>query len=91
MAVERRPVERVPSHPGELLGDFLRDRGITQQGLADAVGANRVTLSRLVTARHALTARMALKIEAAIGAPALPLLCMQAMRDLWLARMRAPA
>ena len=78
-----------PPHPGEVLQDTVLEEGrITVSEFAKKLGVSRVTLSRVVNARAAVSADMALRLAAALGGSAESWLQMQAAYDLWQAAKR---
>ena len=73
-----------PPHPGEVLQDTVLAEGrISVSAFAKKLGVSRVTLSRVVNARAAVSADMALRLAAALGGSAESWLHMQAGYDLW--------
>lgn len=73
-----------PPHPGEVLQDTVLANGrISVTELAGRLGVSRVALSRVVNARAAVSADMALRLAAALGGSAESWLQMQAAYDLW--------
>ena len=82
-----------PPHPGEILRDtILRpDGGMTVTAFAKRLGVSRVALSRVVNARAAVSAELAIRLAAALGGSAESWLTMQAAYDLWqAAKKRRP-
>lgn len=75
-------------HPGLVLkNSVLPSREMTAVALAEAIGAARPGLSKMLNGRRDLTAEMALKIGAALDYPADALMMMMTNHDL--ARARA--
>ncbi|HXF65640.1 MAG TPA: HigA family addiction module antitoxin [Burkholderiales bacterium] len=73
-----------PPHPGEVLQDTVLAEGrISVSEFARKLGVSRVALSRVVNARAAVSADMALRLAAALGGSAESWLTMQAAYDLW--------
>lgn len=73
-----------PPHPGEVLQDTVLAEGrISVSEFARKLGVSRVALSRVVNARAAVSADMALRLAAALGGSAESWLQMQAAYDLW--------
>jgi len=73
-----------PSHPGEVLQDtVLADGRLSVSEFARKLGVSRVALSRVVNARAAVSADMALRLAAALGGSAGSWLSMQAAYDRW--------
>lgn len=63
-----RTMKRKPSSPGEILKEeFLVPIGLTQKQFADHIGCDVKVINRLVNARCAVTATMALKLGAALN------------------------
>jgi len=54
-----------PPHPGEVLREFLGN--ITVTDAAAKLGVNRVTLSRVLAGRAAISADMAYRLSSAFG------------------------
>ena len=71
-----------PPHPGEVLQDTVL-REISVSEFARRLKVSRVALSRVVNARAAVSADMALRLAAALGGSAESWLRMQAAYDLW--------
>jgi addiction module HigA family antidote len=79
----RLPKHRAPTHPGEMILDFLEDLGKTQTEFADAIGVSRVRLNELIRGRRAMTPSTALRLERTLGKPAYWWLGLQQDYDLW--------
>ena len=78
-----------PPHPGEILReDVLPELNISVTEAAAALNVARVTLSRVLNGRAAISADMALRLGAWLGNGAEVWLRMQAAYDLWQARQR---
>ena len=86
-----------PPHPGGILKDALPEIGITVTDAAKQIGVDRVTLSRVINERAAISAEMALKLEdwyttmGYKGGRARHWLSMQVKYDLWQARQNRAA
>ena len=73
-----------PPHPGEILKeDVLPELGLSVTEAAAALGVARVTLSRVVNGRAAISADMALRLGDWLGNGADTWLRMQVAFDLW--------
>jgi len=73
-----------PPHPGEVLKDTVIGSGnVSVSEFARVLGISRVALSRVINARAAVSADMALRLAAALGGSAESWLQMQAAYDLW--------
>ena len=78
-----------PAHPGEVLADtVLREGGLSVSEFARKLGVSRVALSRVINGRAAISADMALRLQAALGGSAESWLHMQASYDLWKASQK---
>jgi addiction module HigA family antidote len=79
-----------PAHPGDVLADTVlrKNGGITVTEFAKRLGVSRVALSRVVNARAAVSAELAIRLAAALGGSAESWLNMQAAYDLWRAKKR---
>ena len=76
-----------PPHPGEILRDtVLRELTVTE--FAQRLGVSRVSLSRVVNGRAAVSAELAIRLAAALGGSPESWLRMQAAYDLWHALKR---
>ena len=79
----RLPKNRAPTHPGEMILEFLDELGKTQSEFADAIGISRVRLNELINGRRAMTPDTALRLEQTLGKPAYWWLSLQQDFDLW--------
>jgi addiction module HigA family antidote len=79
-----------PPHPGAILKeDVLPELGLSVTEAARQLGVSRVALSRVLHGKAAISADMALRLEAWIDGPtAETWVRMQADYDLWQARQR---
>jgi antitoxin HigA-1 len=76
-----------PPHPGEVLQDtVLRTMTVTE--LAKSLEVSRVTLSRVVDGRAAVSAELAIRLAAALGGSAESWMRMQVSYDLWHAQKK---
>jgi addiction module HigA family antidote len=72
-----------PVHPGEVLReDVLSELGLSVTDAAARLGVSRVTLSRVLNGRAAISPALALRLEAAQVGTARLWLTMQAAHDL---------
>lgn len=73
-----------PAHPGEILKeDVLPELGLSVTEAAAALGVSRVTLSRVLNGRAAISADMAIRLGQWLGNDAEVWLRMQVAHDLW--------
>ena len=79
-----------PPHPGSILKeDVLPELGIGVTEAAAQLGVSRVALSRVINGRAAISADMAIRLEAWMQGPtAETWVRMQAEYDLWQARQK---
>jgi addiction module HigA family antidote len=75
-----------PPHPGELIGDTLKELNISVTEAARGLGITRQQLHNVIAGRSGITPEMAVKLEKAIGSTADTWLRMQMHYDL--ARVR---
>lgn len=82
-----------PAHPGEILKEMvLGDADMTITAAAEKLGVSRKTLSSIINEHAAVTADMALRLEALFTKPtAEHWLRMQSAYDLFQARQRQAA
>jgi addiction module HigA family antidote len=79
----RLPTNRPPTHPGEMLKEFLVELKLTQAQFAQAIGVSRVRLNELINGKRSLTSSTALRLERTLGKPAYWWLGLQQDYDLW--------
>ena len=72
-----------PTHPGELLGEELEARGLTQKKFADTLGVSYSILNEIIKGKRSITTELAFKIEAAIGIKAYIWVEMQTQYNYW--------
>jgi len=79
-----------PPHPGLVLREYLGDMAVSTA--AAHLRVTRVTLSRVLNGKAGISAKMALRLGAALGTSPDLWINMQAQYDLWRARRgRQPA
>ena len=87
----RLPVNRAPTHPGEmLLEEFVRPLGLKQTELAKRLGISFPRLNEVINAKRAVSPDTALRLERVFGMSAEFWLGLQLDWDLWHA-MRSPS
>lgn len=72
----------VATHPGELIRDELKDRGMTQKQLAAEMDVKPSVLSETINGKRAVSVNMALALEKALGIPADIWMNLQSLYDL---------
>jgi len=82
-----------PAHAGQLIAEWLE--GLKENGqsvsitqLAERIQMTRTMLSRIIHGKAALTADVALRLEAALGISSDLLMRVQVKHDLWVAAQR---
>jgi addiction module HigA family antidote len=76
-----------PPHPGEVMREYLGE--MTVSAAAEHLGVGRVTLSRVLNGKAAVSPEMAVRLAAAFGTSSPEVwLRMQAQYDLWQIRKR---
>ena len=71
-----------PPHPGEVIREYLGEIGVA--AAATHLGVGRVTLSRVLNGKAAVSPEMAVRLAAAFGTSSPEVwLGMQAQYDLW--------
>ena len=58
------------THPGELIKDELKERGMTQKQLAAETGIKPSVLSETINGKRSLSLNVAVALEKALGIPA---------------------
>jgi len=76
----------VTLHPGEILGDEIQAREISQKDFAKQLGVLAPHLNDLIKGKRHISARLAVKIEKALGIDAAFWLRVQVAYDLAIAR-----
>ncbi|HEY8781583.1 MAG TPA: HigA family addiction module antitoxin [Mucilaginibacter sp.] len=76
----------VAFHPGELLLEEVEERGLKKTELAKSIGMLPGHLSELFKGKRNITARIAIKLEKALGVSAEYWLGLQSTYDLTIAR-----
>ncbi len=90
MAAALKPHPDFPmTHPGKLLRADISELGTSKTELAKRLGITRKMLYDILNGTSAVTAPMALKLEAVVGSPAEFWLSLQMQHDLWKARQAA--
>mgnify|MGYP004596117447 CR=1 FL=1 len=72
-----------PTHPGELLGNELEARGLTQRKFADTIGISYSVLNKVIKGKRPITPELAFKIEAAMGTKAYIWVELQTQYNYW--------
>ena len=75
-------------HPGEILREELKERGIKQKDLAKGIGMEPPHLSALIHGNRNITAAIAAKLESVLNIPASVWLNLQNQYNVGKSRMR---
>ena len=60
----------VATHPGEMIKDELKERGMTQKQLAEQTGIKPSVLSETINGKRSVSLSVAVALEKALGIPA---------------------
>ncbi|MBQ8703592.1 MAG: HigA family addiction module antidote protein [Bacteroidales bacterium] len=71
----------IATHPGELVRDEMRERGLTQKQLAALAGLTPTMVSEVVRARRSVTEEIAASLEKALGIPVVMWMNLQSQYD----------
>lgn len=71
----------VATHPGELVRDEMRERGLTQKQLAEMAGLSLKVLSEVVRAKRSVNEEIAASLEKALGIPIILWMNLQTQYD----------
>ena len=84
MTKGRLPLNRPPTHPGEmLLEEFLKPLGITQSDFADRLGVSFQRVNEIIRGKRGVTPDTALRLARVLGMAADFWLGLQLDWDLW--------
>ena len=72
----------VATHPGEMIKDELKERGMTQKQLADETGIKTSVLSETINGKRSISPNVAVALEKALDIPADVWMNMQTQYDL---------
>ena len=70
------------THPGEMIKDELKARGMTQKKLAEEAGVKPSVLSETINGKRSISLSVAVALEKALGIPADMWMNMQTQYDL---------
>lgn len=78
-----------PPHPGEVIREYLGDMSVS--AAAEHLGVGRVTLSRVLNGKAAVSPEMAIRLAGALGTSSPEVwLGLQAQCDLWQVQKHNP-
>jgi antitoxin HigA-1 len=88
----RRPIDRAPTHPGELFREILDEQlGLSVSEAARRMNVSRQSLHAVLRGESTVTAEMALRFGRLVGGNPELYVQMQAKRDLWETERRLQA
>ena len=70
------------THPGEMIKDELKERGMTQKQLATETGIKPSVLSETINGKRSVSLHVAVALETALGIPAEVWMNLQTQYDL---------
>ena len=80
----------IPVHPGSVIRDEIKARGISQRRFAKLMGIPPSQLNEIINGKRPLSAEHALMVEALLDISAVPLLRMQTDYNLQVAKSEKP-
>ena len=72
----------VATHPGEMIKDELKERGMTQKQLATETGIKPSVLSETINGKRSISLNVAIALEKSLGIPADMWMNLQTQYDL---------
>lgn len=81
-------IDRLPTHPGDVLKEELESRNITQKSFSQALNISYSTLNEVLNGKRAVSSDFALMVEASLGINPELLLNMQMRYDMALTRRK---
>ena len=79
---KKNPIPFVATHPGEMIKDELKERGMTQKQLAHETGIKASVLSETINGKRSVSLNVAVALEKVLGIPADIWMNMQTQYDL---------
>ena len=83
-----RATYRIPTHPGDVVKEELKMRGISQKDFASRTGISYTMLNEILNGKRPITSEIALVMEAALGINPELLINMQSRYNMAQARMK---
>lgn len=71
-----------PTHPGQLIKDELKERGLTQKQLSEMTGIKASVISETINGKRSISLNMAVALEKALAIPAEIWMNLQTQYDL---------
>ena len=79
---KRNQTPFVTTHPGEMIRDEIKERGMTQKALAAKTGIKPSVLSEIINGKRSVSIKVAVALESALGIPAEIWMNLQTQYDL---------
>lgn len=83
-------MNRITTHPGDVLKEELEARGISQKIFAEVLSVPYTQLNEILNGKRPVTTDFALMMEAALGINPVLLINMQARYNISVARQKKP-
>jgi len=83
-------MNRITTHPGEVLKEELESRGITQKKFSEVLSIPYTQLNEILNGKRPVTTDFALMVEAALGINPELLINMQTRYNMSVARQKKP-
>ncbi|MBQ1199509.1 MAG: HigA family addiction module antidote protein [Bacteroidaceae bacterium] len=81
-------IDRLPTHPGDVLKEEIEYRGITQKKFAELLGGPYTQMNEILNGKRPVSTDFALMVEAALGIAPEMLINMQNRYNMALARQK---
>ena len=83
-------MNRITTHPGDVLKEELESRGITQKKFSEVLSVPYTQLNEILNGKRPVTTDFALMVEAALGINPEMLINMQVRYNMSVARQKKP-
>lgn len=83
-------MNRIPTHPGDVLKEELEARGISQKKFSELLSVPYTQLNEILNGKRSVTTDFALMVEAALGVNPELLINMQSRYNMAVARQKRP-
>lgn len=81
-------MNRIPTHPGDVLKEELEVRGISQKKFSELLGVPYTQLNEILNGKRSVTTDFALMVEAALGINPEMLINMQSRYNMAITRQK---
>lgn len=83
-------MNRIPTHPGDVLKEELEARGISQKRFSELLSIPYTQLNEILNGKRSVTTDFALMVEAALGINPELLINMQTRHNMAVAKQKRP-